>query len=399
MRPPLSRILLFLFFLCLSLQVQGRGKDLKTTIVVSLDAMRWDYPIIYSTPNLDRIAREGVQSDMRSVYPASTFPSHWAMATGLVPDHNGIVNTAFWDPETGEQYSKKAAGVRDNPHYFLGEPIWQAANRQGVRTATIYWVGSDVAVNGMHPDDWEDYAKPLLSYQQRIDKALGYLKMPKDERPGLIMMYFDEPDASGHTYGPYHEKIAQAVLEVDAVVGQLLDGIKALGMSGKVNLIVVSDHGMASISPERNINPRDYLKEEWMEHFVSGLPVSITSREGFRDSIYLALKDIPQLQVWKTEEMPQELQYGTSQREGDIIVAPRISWQFSPAPSTGGNHGYSPYDPEMMCIFRATGPDFKKGYIARQFHNVDLYPLLCHLLGIQGLEVDGKFERISHVLR
>ncbi|MCR4765257.1 MAG: ectonucleotide pyrophosphatase/phosphodiesterase [Bacteroidaceae bacterium] len=371
------------------------------TIIVSCDGFRWDFPIIYDAPTMDKLAREGVQSDMQPCYPASTFPNHYAMATGLYPDHHGIVNNQFWDPDLQLTYATGNPVTGNDPRFFLGEPIWQTAERQGVKTATIYWVGSDLKDENRHATYWYDYAKkPLISYDERVQKALEYLQLPEKERPHFIMVYFDEPDYTEHTYGPNSDETRKAVKKADTAVGKLYEGLMKLPIADKINFIVVSDHGMVSEHPSRVINPHDYLKKEWYDKIYIGIPTSIFTKPAYSEVVYNTLKEVPHLTVWKKDEIPAYLHYGTSKRLGDIIVAPEIGWEFRDTPRGGfGAHGYDPTDPYMQAIFRATGPAFKQGYIARQFENVDIYPLICHLLGIQPAECDGKLERIQHILK
>lgn len=385
-------------FLCLALLLQAQDTY---TIIVSCDGFRWDFPYVYDTPNVDQIAREGVKSDMRPSYPASTFPNHYAMATGLYPDHHGIVNNSFWSPELELTYAVGDPVTGKDPRFFLGEPIWLTAQRQGVISATIYWVGSDVNIQGQHPRYWFDYGSNLISYEDRVKTALEYLQLPEAERPHFIMLYFDEPDHTEHTYGPFSEETREAIKRADDAIGLLRKGLAQLPMADKINLIVVADHGMAEIHPIKNQKPSDYLKPEWVERMVQGIPTSIFTKPEYRDSVYNTLKQLPHLTVWKKEEVPAELHYNTSSRIGDIIAAPDLGWQFQDVPRTGhGAHGYDPAEPDMHALFRAVGPAFKTGgFVATEFHNVDIYPLLCHLLGIDPAPCDGDFERIKQVLK
>lgn len=370
------------------------------TVIVSCDGFRWDFPILYDTPTMNMMAQEGIQSDMQPSYPASTFPNHYAIATGLYPDHHGIVNNSFWDPDLQLLYATNSKETGKDPRFFGGEPIWMTAERQGVKAATIYWVGSDLNDDSRHASYWYDYGKPLISYEERIEKALEYLQLPEAERPHFIMVYFDEPDHTEHSFGPNSEQTRQAVKKADDAVGQLLSGIRKLPIADKVNFIVVADHGMALEDPSRVINPDDYLKAEWYDQMILGIPTSIFTKPAYRETIYNTLKDIPHLSVWKKEEIPAYLHYGTNHRIGDIVVAPDMGWEFRNTPRGGyGAHGYDPTDPYMHAIFRAVGPAFKEGYIARQFENVDIYPLICHLLGIQPAPCDGQFDRVKHILR
>ena len=140
----------FLFTLGCIAFAQTSGNRDNYTVIVSLDAFRWDYPQIHYTPCLDEMAREGVQAVMLPSYPASTFPNHYTLATGLVPDHNGIVNNTFWDVVNQRAYSMGDSLTRNNPSYYLGEPIWITAQKQGIKTGNVYWVGSDISLSLIH---------------------------------------------------------------------------------------------------------------------------------------------------------------------------------------------------------------------------------------------------------
>lgn len=368
-------------------------------IVVSLDGFRWDYPEMYDCPNINAIAENGVATAMWASFPASTFPNHWALATGLVPDHNGIVNNTFWAPDMGGFYSIGGPN-KSVPGYFLGEPVWQTAERQGVTAATVYWVGSDVAVNGKYATYWWGYGQNMLTYEERVDQVLKYLDLPARERPHLIMLYFDEPDHSGHSFGPRSPEVGAAVKRVDDMIGRLREGLAKKKFADQIDLIVLADHGMTDISYERCVNPYDYIKKDWCEQIVTGTPTSIFSKPEYREKIYTALKEAPHVSVWKKEEIPAELCYGSSERIGDIVVAPDLGWQVGDRPrSYPGAHGYSPYEPDMQPIFRAEGPDFRKGFAGASFHNVSVYPLVCYLLGVRPSPNDGNFDEVRQLLK
>ena len=377
----------------------GEGQQKRNlTIVVSLDAFRWDYPTIYNTPWLDSIAANGVAATMVPSYPSSTFPNHFTLATGLVPDHHGIVNSQFWAPEKGELFSKGDSATRYNPYYFGGEPIWVTAKKQGVKSASIYWVGSDVAIQGLYPDyylRWDN--EPRLTYPQRVEEALRIAKLPESERPSLLMVYFDEPDWTTHHYGPIAEESEAVIEELDSLMGILYRGLKELDYG--VNLIVTSDHGMTEISDEKFISIEQSVNPDWVERIVSTNPTSIFCKEGCRDSLFNQLSKVKHISVWRKEEVPAHLNYGTSNHLGDIIVAPDLGWQFATTPrGLKGAHGYDINEPDMQIIFRACGPDFKRGYtLPHTFSNVDLYSILAELLKIEPAKTDGSLERVQEL--
>ena len=377
----------------------GEGQQKRNlTIVVSLDAFRWDYPTIYNTPWLDSIAANGVAATMVPSYPSSTFPNHFTLATGLVPDHHGIVNSQFWAPEKGELFSMGDSATRYNPYYFGGEPIWVTAKKQGVKSASIYWVGSDVAIQGLYPDyylRWDN--EPRLTYPQRVDEALRIAKLPESERPSLLMVYFDEPDWTTHHYGPIAEESEAVIEQLDSLMGILYRGLKELDYG--VNLIVTSDHGMTEISDEKFISIEQTVNPDWVERIVSTNPTSIFCKEGCRDSLFNQLSKVKHISVWRKEEVPAHLNYGSSNHLGDIIVAPDLGWQFATTPrGLNGAHGYDINEPDMQIIFRACGPDFKRGYtLPHSFSNVDLYSILAELLKIEPAKTDGSLEKVQEL--
>ena len=377
----------------------GEGQQKRNlTIVVSLDAFRWDYPTIYNTPWLDSIAANGVAATMVPSYPSSTFPNHFTLATGLVPDHHGIVNSQFWAPEKGELFSMGDSATRYNPYYFGGEPIWVTAKKQGVKSASIYWVGSDVAIQGLYPDyylRWDN--EPRLTYPQRVEEALRIAKLPESERPSLLMVYFDEPDWTTHHYGPIAEESEAVIEQLDSLMGILYRGLKELDYG--VNLIVTSDHGMTEISDEKFISIEQTVNPDWVERIVSTNPTSIFCKEGCRDSLFNQLSKVKHISVWRKEEVPAHLNYGTSNHLGDIIVAPDLGWQFATTPrGLKGAHGYDINEPDMQIIFRACGPDFKRGYtLPHTFSNVDLYSILAELLKIEPAKTDGSLEKVQEL--
>ena len=378
------------------------------TVIISLDGNRWDYPQYYNTEFFDSLATVGVSARMEPSFPASTFPNHYTLATGLVPDHHGLVNNSFWDPGREYSYSMSDPACRYDPYYYGGEPIWITAQHQGVKTGNVYWVGSDIPIKDEYPTYYRNWDEdPHWDFEERVDEIVRLMSLPESERPRLVMGYFDEPDHTGHVYGPISTETKEMVEHMDSLMHGLYLRLKALPYGDRINFIVLSDHGMEEISPERFVSWHNEIPEGWAENVKGTSPTSIFVKEGYVDSLYNRLSKIEHLSVWKHGEVPGELNYGTSERLGDLIVAPDLGWQFASSPSkNNGAHGYSPKEPDMMVMFRAVGPDFKEGYEApftegeqSAFRNVDIYPLLCKLLGIKPAATDGKLERIVNILK
>ena len=395
-----------LLLLCLGTACKPR--EIHYTVLLSLDGNRWDYPDYYNMPFFDSLEVVGVSARMAPSFPSSTFPNHYTMATGLVPDHTGLVNNSYWDPGRQYKYSMGDTLCRYDPYYYGGEPIWVTAQRQGLKTGNVYWVGSDIPICDTYPTYYRKWdQEPHWTFEERADEIVRLMSLPEEERPRLVMGYFDEPDHYGHVYGPISPETKAMCEHMDSLVHALYLRLMALPHAGQINFIVTADHGMTEISTDRFLCVRDYVPEEMVERVVGNTPTSIWVKEGYVDTLYNRLQEVEHVRVWKHGQVPEYLNYGTSERLGDILVCPDLGWQFNWTPSTGhGAHGFDCTEPDMMVAFRAIGPDFKEGYQApftegeqSAFRNIDLYPLLCKLLGIRPAPVDGKLERIQNILK
>lgn len=374
------------------------AKAQEYTIIVSLDGFRWDYTEMYDTPNLDKMAEKGVKAVMRPSYPSSTFPNHFTLITGLIPDHHGIINNTFWDKTNKRRYSMGDSLTRNDISYYKGETIWATAQNQGVKTASLYWVGSDLPINDNYPAQYKEWSnEPRLTFAERIDTALSWLdKTDIQEIPKLITIYMDEPDGKGHRFGPKSQETCQQVMVMDSLIGVLMTGIEKLPISEQVNLIITSDHGMTDISPDRFININDYLSTEMYQRALGSNPTFIFADEEKIDSIYQILSEIPHIDVYKKQDIPLIFNYGSNPNMGDLIVVPELGWQFGFRPSSAkGAHGFALDNTDMHVMFRAYGPDFEKGYTAKNFDNTAIYPLLCYLLQIQPASNDGDINQIK----
>lgn len=394
------------FFMTLAVLIAGLvcmfAAGRHTTLIISLDGFRWDYPQMYHTPFFDRLGQEGVQAVMQPSFPSKTFPNHYTLATGLVPDHHGLIDNKFYDKKSGLIYSIGDSKTKSDPRFYGGEPIWITAQRQGLKSGVVYWPGSDVAIKGTYPTYYKDYEKkPLLTFSERIAEIERLVKLPENERPALIMAYFEEPDHSGHHYGPTSPETRKAVETMDVLLGQLYNDLRALPDGKDINFIVTSDHGMTTTKPERIIHLSDYLKKEWTVRIMPSLPTLIYPAKGCTDKILNALKNVPHLRVWKKTEVPAYLHYGSNANIADIVALPDPGWVISDYNTViPGNHGYDPQVSDMHVMFRAAGPDFKQGYtMPHPFRNVNVYSLLAHLLGVTPAPNDGNLSDVQELLK
>lgn len=372
------------------------------TILISLDGFRPDYLRRGHSPRLDALAAGGVSAAMRPSFPAKTFPNHWTIVTGVRPDRHGIAANWMEDPADPRRVFTQAS---DDPFWWNAvPPIWVDAERAGIRTASMFWPGAEVAwggrrrtqwpegiVGGIRPQDWHDHNSAVTD-TQRVNGVLDWLRRPAAIRPRFVALYFEGVDTAGHHYGPNDPHTAAAVAEADAAVGMLVDALAA--MSQPANLVIVADHGMAEVSPERVIAldrvaaPADYRIVE------SGAYATLAPAPG-RDAALAAalLRPHPHMRCWRKEAIPARFHYGTNPRIPPFLCLPDPGWTIVAAlpaeMNDRGAHGYDPAAPEMAALFIAHGPAFRRGLSLPGFDNVHVYPLLANLLGVRPHPNDG----------
>ncbi|MCK5137659.1 MAG: alkaline phosphatase family protein [Bacteroidales bacterium] len=369
-------------------------------VMVSFDGFRWDYADLYNTPNFEEMASNGVKAErLIPSFPTKTFPNHYSLATGLYPDNHGIINNSFYAPDLDGIYRIGDRDMVSNPDAYFGEPIWVTAEEQGVKSASYYWVGSEAPIKGSYPSYWKKY-DGSVPYMDRVDQVIEWLKLPVQKRPGLITLYFDEPDGTGHEYGPVHDTTGEVVEYLDSVLGYLRSEIAALEYGDRVNLIVLSDHGMGPIYPDRYVNLYDVINEEWIEMIVGGNPVYLVDAvDGFEASVTSALNGVVGVSSWQKDDIPEHFHYGNSPRFPDILVVADSTWSIGNRTDAsgyaGGAHGYDNAFTDMHTIFFADGPAFKDGYTHPVFPNVDVYGIIAYILELDPAATDGDMERVK----
>lgn len=372
------------------------------TVMVSLDGFREEYTRAYNTPFLNQMAQQGVAAIMQPSFPSKTFPNHYTLVTGLVPAHHGIIANTFMDQKTGRTFSLGNNETRQDPYFWHGEPIWNTATRQGVKTGVVYWPGSDVKIGGHFPTYYHNYLqKPLLTFAERVAEVTRYLRLPEAERPELVLAYFEEPDHSGHTYGPMAPETRHAVERMDHIIESLYESLQTLPNRDSINLIVLADHGMVRVDNDHVVNPYDYIKREWVNRVHCDLPTHVWPKKGCEKKVYEALLKMPHVKVWRKADIPAYLHYNDNENIGDIVVNPDCGWMITETKVKAcGMHGFDNTSFDMQVPFRAMGPDFQKGYTKEHvFSNTNIYPLLCHLLHIQPAQNDGSLQQVNDMLR
>jgi predicted AlkP superfamily pyrophosphatase or phosphodiesterase len=377
-------------------------------LLVSIDGFRADYLDRGVTPKLSALAASGVRADaLRPAFPSLTFPNHYTLVTGLYPDHHGIVHNRIEGDEEKSNFVYNDASTTNDSHWWGGEPIWVGAERQGLRSATMFWPGSDAAIAGVRPSYWKPFDRNL-SAAERVDTVLGWLDLPPAERPRFITLYFEQVDRAGHDFGPDSGEVNAALAQIDTSIGRLLDGLDTRGLRDATNLIVLSDHGQTASSVERAVLVDDIVDLDRVRAVNFGVVAGFAPKPGEQRYAYATLlQPHAHMQCWRRTEIPARFHYGTNPRIPPIVCLAEPGWVITTSKwladrashFSRGEHGYDNALPDMGALFVANGPAFRHGARVPAFDNVDVYPLLAHLLQIRPARNDGNPQTMRGLLR
>ena len=374
------------------------------TVLISIDGFRADYLGRGVTPTMSAMAAGGASAAMRPSFPSKTFPNHYALITGLRPDRNGIVDNNMEDPAIpGVSFRmSNHDAVVDRRWWDQGEPLWVTAEKAGIRSATMFWPGSEAAVHGVRPSLWLPFDQSK-SAESRVDQVLSWADLPTDQRPQFITLYFDDVDTMGHTYGPESAEVNAAATRVDAAIGRLEAGLKARNL--EANIVVVADHGMAAVSGDRELFIEDHVPAGTFRTLATGAFMTIIplpGQEAVVDKALVGSHD--HLTCWRRGQFPARFHYGHNPRVAPIFCLPQTGWTVysrarKPNYVEKGTHGFDPAAPEMAAVFVAHGPAFKAGVRLATFDNVDVYPLVARLAGIVAQSSDGRLAPLRPALK
>ena len=412
MRPSLRTLVCILFLGLAACASQAPKPPARNTysplVLISIDGFRADYFDRGLTPTLATLAKDGVHAQaMRSSFPTLTFPNHYTIVTGLYPDHHGIVNNRFLDPVSGKPFVYNKPETTSDPAWWGGEPIWVAAERQGKHAATMFWPGSDVAIDNVRPSEWMQFDKNKTP-NDRVDQALGWFDLPPPQRPDFFTLYFETVDHEGHEHGPDSAEVNSALTQIDSALARLVDGLKQRGIADSTNIVIVSDHGMTAAGKDKSIVLDRIVDMSKISVVNTGVVAGLAAQPGQEAAVekkLLAPQD--HMRCWRKTEIPARLHYGTNSRIPPLLCLANDGWvittqQYLDDPKhhfSHGEHGYDNDDPKMQALFIAHGPAFKRGLMVPEFDNVDVYPLLAHLLGIKPAANDGDFKVTQGMLR
>lgn len=326
---------------------------------------------------------------MRPSFPSVTFPNHYTIVTGLYPESHGVVGNSFWDPKFQETFYYTKQEISMQSKWWDAEPLWTTAERQGLTTAVHMWPGSEAHIQGTDPTILDKFNKTeKLPY--KVDRILELLDLPGDEtektddssdkhkRPQFIAAYVPNVDADGHRYGPNSTEVRETIVDVDSMLASLFVGIQDRNLTDIVNIVIVSDHGMATTSTERLVQLDDLVDLNLVGH-IDGWPSRGLRPKRPEDIAPLKsqLAKVAEthshaVEVYTRENMPERYHFSNNDRIAPLWVIPKAGWAVVERPEFDvqealrsgtsyyprGVHGYDHEHPLMRAIFIARGPAF-----------------------------------------
>lgn len=379
-------------------------------IMISTDGFRYDYAKKYNAENLLRYSNSGVQAEaMIPSYPSITFPNHWSLITGLYPSHHGLVDNFFYDYERKEKYAMSNKQNAEDGSWYGGTPLWALAEKQGMISASLQWVGSASDAGGMRPTYYYHYHEKFAP-SEKVDKVISWLKLPEAQRPHFISLYFPEVDGAGHHFGPESKETETAVHLIDEAVGNLVQKVNDLRLKN-VNFVFVSDHGMIQVDGGNPLEiPQMLFDKERFDYYNSQtlLRVYVKNPKEVK-SVFKELKvnKTGDYEVYLDKKLPKYLHFATRDdsfhRIGQILLIPKAPKVFleKGQKTSAGKHGYDPkLVPEMKATFFAWGPAFSNNLVINEFENVNVYPVVAEILHLNTAQkIDGKLKTLKPILK
>ncbi len=340
-------------------------------LLISFDGFRYDYLSKTDTPHFDQLIKNGVKSEgLIPIFPTKTYPNHYAIATGLYPENNGLISNNMIDPQTGDRYSLSNRDAVEDPKWYQGEPVWNTAEKQEKKTGNLFWVGSETPIQNMRPTYWESYDGSLPD-SARIDTIASWLTEQNSNRVDFASLYFSFSDTQGHRFGPDSTQIIEAIRHADNLIGYLVEKLKLSGLFEITNIIIVSDHGMAEVSRERVVVLNEMVNPDLLEITDIGPLVMMNVKDGQLQTVYTSLKENQKhFNVFKKEEIPERYHLTNHPRVPEILLIPDAGFsvytreylETNPGYPPGGAHGYDNQAEEMHALFLAHGPLLRKGF-------------------------------------
>lgn len=392
-------------------------------LVMMIDGFRHDYWDRAELVGFHKLLSTGSRSRfVEPIFPSKTYPNMFTQVTGMLTQSHGVVDNNIFDPQRDQLFfasgvpsgTTKTVDVNGSSSFWWNqsEPIWIAAERNGLRSGVYFWEGCQSEISGINVTFCQPYqslvSMDLLEYESLYDNILrDSLFNLKDDVWDLAMVYYELVDATGHANYIDSQAFRNALLITDNIILKLMTLIELNGLKDEVNVILVSDHGMM-FRPESDfdymVNLTDYLRNytDFEPYLGSGTIVQLWPKPDMYDEVYhnLTREPIPGMTVYAKDELPLRFGIKENNRTSPILLVAQSGHNINNFGGPWTEHGLHGFDPandsDMRAIFAGSGPAFKSGFVSR--HSMimtDHFNIFCHVLGIQCHANNGSIDRVS----
>jgi predicted AlkP superfamily pyrophosphatase or phosphodiesterase len=317
-----SSLLLIASTISIALIYYATGSETPLLILISLDGTRPEYLKRNATPHIQKIIDHGVMYSMVPSFPSITFPNHYTLVTGRYPGNHGIVANHFYDHKLNDSFLYTNPINNVDPKWWLSEPIWTTAMKNGLRAATYFWPGSEHPHDGKLPSIYKKFNNSVTA-SEKIHTALEWIDLPVGKRPNIITLYFQDIDHIGHVFGPDSPELNQVLKMIDENIGVLYSGLEKRRLLGNTELVIVSDHGMRSTNPKEIVFLDDIINFSTTRVLNNGPLVLLEPLDQNITALYKLLKAHGEksgaFQTWLKEEIPASYHY-ISDRVSPIVL-------------------------------------------------------------------------------
>ena len=240
----------------------------------------------------------------------------------------------------------------------------------------MFWPGSEAAIGGVSPTRWWPFDGSVPN-EERVRRVLDWLSLPEGERPAFVSLYFQEVDHIGHVSGPDSPEVLEAAAHLDAALGQLRDRHRSPRSVDRVNIVVVSDHGMAPHTDDQMVFLDTAIDPATVNVIATGEFVQLAPPPGReRDRVehrrdrprrarQAAPRDVLQTRgdsraVPLPRSSAHRPDHRRRRRRVDVTTREQEARRKPDAEARRGAHGYDPALRSMHGLFVAAGPESGK---------------------------------------
>ncbi|KAK3098575.1 hypothetical protein FSP39_020838 [Pinctada imbricata] len=414
----LLTILLFIQSNSLSIR-SSVAEDIPLLTLISMDGFRYDYLDHFDNkevPNFYYLINNGVKAaSVHNVFPSVTLPSHMTLLSGLYPENHGVVHNRFYDAYYNKTYDLFDFLANEDPRFFDNgqETIWVTNQNAGLErnTGSMLFPDAVTTVKGVQPRIIPNsfYANDSITWERRVDTLIDWFQ-DKYRPINLGLLYFPEPDETGHRNGPEiikGKELHSVILKLDKILGYFINKLNESNILHKMNIILTADHGMVKWNGQK-VNLDDLVNPDLYKTASNGgnhIVELVYPKKGSEDEVFQSLKKSNNIYVYrKNSKEAREIHYSNHHRIPEIVVEAKEGFVIGNTESlktfhTTGNHGYDPGKVKAVHpFFIASGPVFKKNFKSPTVKQIDIYSLMCHILKVPSAKSDGSMETVADLL-